>query len=56
MLFRDILRIICHVDFEYGSINFHEQSKQLVKCQHMAIAHLMSVVKIYFEKVLEWPM
>ena len=31
ILFRDILRIICHVDFKYGSANLDKQKKQPTK-------------------------
>ena len=31
ILFRDILRIICHVDFKYGSANLDKQKRQPTK-------------------------
>ena len=40
VLFRDILRMICHIDFKYGSFNFHQQRKQPAKYQHLSIAPL----------------
>ena len=39
--FRYILRIICHIDFKRGIINFCKQRKWPVKCQHLGVAPLI---------------
>ena len=39
LLFRDILRLICYIDFKSGSINFHKVWKQPAKYQCLHIAH-----------------
>ena len=38
LLFRDILRMICHFEFKYGSMNFDKQRKQPVKYLLLVIA------------------
>ena len=40
LLFLDILRITCHIDSKFGSINFHKQRKQPTAYQQLAIALL----------------
>ena len=43
LLFRDFLRMICYIDFKYGSINFHKLETQPAKQQHLEIAPLITV-------------
>ena len=40
IVFRDALRIIFHIDFKCGSINFRKRRKQQAIYQHLDIAHL----------------
>ena len=39
-LFRNVLRVNCHIEFQSGSINFLKQRKQPVKYQNLVIAPL----------------
>ena len=40
LLFRDILRMICHIGFKCGTIPFHKCRKWSAKYQHLTIAPL----------------
>ena len=39
-LFRNVLRVNCHIEFQSGSINFLKQRKQPAKYQNLVIAPL----------------
>ena len=51
LFFDDILRMISHIDFKYGSINFRLERKQPAKYQDRGIAPL---VPIYFIHILSF--
>ena len=48
-LFRDILRIICHIGFKCGSVNLHKQKKQPTKYQHLDTAPLPTVKQLVLQ-------
>ena len=53
LFFRDMLRMISHIDFRFDSINFHKQRKQPTKHQHLGIAFSMisQVLRLIHKKV-----
>ena len=50
LLFRDILRMICNIDFKCGIINFCKQRKCPVKYQHLGVAPL--ILPPHFSNIL----
>ena len=44
--FGDVIRMICHIDFKFGSISFHKQRKWAGKYQHRIIVPLTFKVPI----------
>ena len=45
--FRDILRRISHIDFKYGSINFHKQRKQPAKYKQLGRVPLTHLLRMH---------
>ena len=47
-LFCNILKIICHINFKCGSINFHKKGKQLARHQHQNIvSFILNIFTIF---------
>ena len=54
IVFCDILRMICYIDFKCSSINFHKQRKEPARYQYLCIGHLTFKTYIHDNGTVEF--